>query len=276
VTYSENSDEAACTVPLKDILRNESFQVRQGRKAGEGPLDWFTAEQYAGGYAAGDRFPPVLLARWKDALVLVDGWHRMKGAEIAGKEEIAAKVVAVSSLEELLWLTAEANLTHGKRLYGREHREVFRRYIRAGRHQVKPGRRSRLKSYRDIAKDLHGIRRHTTIQNWMQNDFPQIAGRMGTGEANKSVRQASDPEQAIFRGAKEAASTLANATKALSSEERRGELVQALLDALVSTAGTLTDEDRRGAAIATLRTILEDLKSKPYREPPPPGDVTDF
>ena len=40
-------------------------------------------------------------------------------------------------------------------------------------------RNTQLKSYREIAADLHGIGGHTTIRNWMFKHFPRIARQYG-------------------------------------------------------------------------------------------------
>jgi hypothetical protein len=66
-------------------------------------------------------------------------------------------------------------MKNGLPLRRNEIRAVFRAYVRAGQHRK---RGKRVKSSREIAADLNGLRSHATILNWMGQDFPRIRGMM--------------------------------------------------------------------------------------------------
>ncbi|HEV2173067.1 MAG TPA: hypothetical protein VGR71_05845 [Nitrospira sp.] len=88
-----------------------------------------------------------------------------------GEWEVDAIIEPVASEQEVRWLAAKANLTHGWPLKAKEYREVFRVYIRARNHRRKD---KSFKSYREIAAEIGGARGHTTIRNWMRKDFPSV------------------------------------------------------------------------------------------------------
>lgn len=242
---TSNGSVETYRVRLADILVDPELQIRR-------EVDHSTVDRYARAYAFGDKFPPIRLARWNDALVLIDGWHRVGALKQIGEAEVDAEIVDAGSATELKWLAAAANLTNSKSLFNSTHREVFRRYVKAGMHRVQVGRRSyRYKTYDEIAEDLHGIRRRSTLQRWMWIDFRQVEERMGSRKpgASKGVREPSDPERGIFTAAKDALDIVVNATRALTSKERRGELV------------------------AALRQALADIETKPHVLPPEPEPV---
>jgi hypothetical protein len=164
---SSRTPQEATTVRIADLLRGERYQIRA-------KLDPGTVARYANGYAAGAGLPPVTVAQVGKALVLVDGWHRVAALERLGRGEVGAVVIPATD-REARWLAAHANLTHGLPLKNKEIREVFRAYIRARQHL---DGRGGTKSYRVIAQDLGGVKAYTTIRNWMQKDFREIAKRM--------------------------------------------------------------------------------------------------
>ena len=158
------------SIPISSIAKRAEWQVRSG-------LDKGAVRRYQDAYIAGSNMPPVRLAKTENALFVIDGWHRLAAAGRAGLDMIDATIEAASSAEAA-WLAAEANLCHGVPLKRGEHRKVFRAFIRAGKHR----RGKNLIPYREIAKALHGVRAHTTIRNWMREDFPTIAEAYGPAE----------------------------------------------------------------------------------------------
>ncbi|ABS66349.1 conserved hypothetical protein [Xanthobacter versatilis] len=70
------------------------------------------------------------------------------------------------------------DLTHGLPLKSRELRAVFKAYVGSGRHRDGV----RFRSYREIAVDLASRVSHTTIRNWMEQDFPSVFAAMGGTE----------------------------------------------------------------------------------------------
>ena len=76
-------------------------------------------------------------------------------------------------------MAAEANLTHGLPLKSAAKKEVFRAFVRAGKHRKG---RAGVKSSRDIAAALQGIITHQTVLEYMRRDFPAIHAKMRGSE----------------------------------------------------------------------------------------------
>lgn len=210
-------------VNLSDILQHPEFQIRRDVEP-----DPATVRRYATAYKAGEELPPVTLVRHNGALVLADGWHRVAALRSIDQHQVSAVVLPAARLEEVRWIGAEKNLTHGRPLKASEFAEVFKAYIRARRHR--DGKR--FKSYREIAAELHNVKSHNTIRNWMRRYFPRIAGAMGGDDDFKGKGglddRSHDFEDSLYRDAAEALQYITKAVEALSSETRRGDLVLAL------------------------------------------------
>jgi len=94
------------------------------------------------------------------------------------------------TLEEAKWEAVKANQTHGRPMASRDYREMFRRYILAKNHLSDEGKP---KSYRDMATDLGNIKAHTTIRNWVQQDFPELYNALKADEEDY-IDEDFDPE----------------------------------------------------------------------------------
>lgn len=171
-----NADHAATPLEVSPfdgpaaaaVVVDSTFQIRKGR------LNSAQVKRYADAMKTGQRFPAIKAMKVKGRLVLVDGFHRLAAAKYAGcLEALDVVVVGEGSAAEALWLAFEANRQHGLPLKTRELRDGFRAYVRARKNQTADGK---LKSYRDISKDL-GVG-HTTIRGWMQRFFPGVFRRM--------------------------------------------------------------------------------------------------
>lgn len=160
-------------VIIAQLCRSKDFQVRA-------KLCSHTVQRYATAIKAGQELPPLQVALVDGVPCLVDGYHRAEALEYLGYVEAEA-VITETTRHEAQWMAATANLTHGLPLKTRELRQVFRVYIRTGRH--KKGR-GRLKSYREIAQDLG--RPHTTIRLWMEKDFKKLFNEYG--DANRRAK----------------------------------------------------------------------------------------
>lgn len=163
-----NHPDETRTLSVGEIVRDPALQFRSTHLG--------TVRQYAATYRSGNAMPPVLVADYNGTLILTDGWHRMEALERNGQGTVDAVVTKVSSEEEIRWLAAKANTTHGRPLKSKEYREVFKAYIKAKQHRMANGD---FKSYREVATELGGTRGHTTIMYWMKRDFPSIARAMG-------------------------------------------------------------------------------------------------
>jgi hypothetical protein len=149
------------TIEISSIIREKKYQVRN-------KLDDSTVRKYSLVLLAGHTLPPILIAKVGNALYLVDGWHRVKANEKIGCSAVQAEIVETTELK-VGWLAAVANTTHGLPLKSSEMRKVFRAYIKAG--EYIEGRKP--KSYREIARDLGGLKSPKTIWHWMKADFPR-------------------------------------------------------------------------------------------------------
>lgn len=158
-------------VNIGDILRERKFQVRD-------KLDDKTVNGYAKKYSSGVDMPPVKIAKVNGTLVLVDGFHRIAALEKIGRPMVKAQIEEADK-RQALWMAAKANLEHGLPLKPKESLNVFKAYMRAKRYKHDNGR---LKSYREIALELGGLRAYTTIRNWMSKYFPSVASQYGRDE----------------------------------------------------------------------------------------------
>ncbi len=148
------------------VLTRDDWQVRTR-------LDPGTVARYRSVFKGGCSFPPIEIVAVDGVWTLIDGWHRLAAAKLEDVLVLPATVV-IAGPAEAAWLAAKANLAHGLPLKAREHRNVFRAFIRAGMHR----KRKCFLSYRDIAGALGGVRSHGTLWNWMKKDFPGIAEQM--------------------------------------------------------------------------------------------------
>ncbi|TVM18692.1 hypothetical protein DPQ33_04235 [Oceanidesulfovibrio indonesiensis] len=164
---------------LDDILVEDQFQIR-AKMSGE------AIQRYACAYRNEQDMPPLKVARvvtqetgdgeaCPPVLLLVDGFHRYAALRQIGAAGVEA-VVVDATWTDAQWLAAQANLTHGIPLKSKELRKAFRMYIKARKHRE--GQKGFIKSYREIAAELGGLRSHVTIRNWMMKDFPKIARAM--------------------------------------------------------------------------------------------------
>ncbi|MEW9902673.1 ParB N-terminal domain-containing protein [Pseudomonas putida] len=161
-----NSTATDSKVVIAQLCRSPAFQIRK-------KLCPKTVARYATAIKAGQQLPPLQVAVVDGVPCLVDGYHRAAALESLGHLEADASITEATR-EEAQWMAAKANLTHGLQLKPSEMREVFRVYVRTGRHRKSRGR---LKSYRDIGLELG--RPHTTIRNWMEKDFRKIFNQYG-------------------------------------------------------------------------------------------------
>lgn len=118
--------------------------------------------------------PPVKLGRLPSGeLILVDGFHRVEAAKLAGIWRLRAETVATTEAEAP-WLAVEANIKHGVPIPRTEKRAVFRRFVKAGRNRRADGF---LMSSRQLASALP-IGSHSAMLIWMREDFPAIHAEM--------------------------------------------------------------------------------------------------
>ncbi|MDW9354624.1 hypothetical protein GOA97_01920 [Sinorhizobium meliloti] len=144
-----------------------------------------TIKEYQAAMRAGAEFPPITVAQVDPedetkGFILIDGWHRVLAAKALGLIQINARVISETDPKRYRWIAAQGNRSHGLRLSREDKREVFRAYVKAGEHRT--GRGTRIKSAREMARDLQGIVSDRRIPEWMKQDFPKVYRAMlGSG-----------------------------------------------------------------------------------------------
>lgn len=210
-------------VPLGQVVRLSKLQVRTKMDAG-------AVKRYRDQTAAGSVPPPIKVGRTPaGTLFLVDGWHRMEAGALDtcpdhygdGCVQVRALVADLTD-DEVRWESATANMGHGVPLRAGDYRNVFRAFIKARKHRKGRGQ-GQMMTYREVAAAIG--KPHTTIRNWMEQDFPSTYRAMGghdhgnhrAGPAQHEVRTLGDEhcEQAV-QAAQSALAGLAS----MSAEQR--------------------------------------------------------
>lgn len=219
------------SVRVADLVMDESYQVRSR-------LDDGAVSRYVDAMRTGQEFPPIWIAKVGGAVVIIDGFHRTTAARRLGRQTLPA-ILMKRDEAELQWLAAEANLAHGVPLKKSEARKLLAAYVRAGRHRI--GTR-RVKSSRDIAKDLHGLASHAAVLKWMKADFPEVARRM----TDRRVENAGVGDDGLPR---------------VDLEEKRQDAALVAIDQLVAHSRGIADPSRRGIVLARLRGALKEVET---------------
>jgi hypothetical protein len=205
-------------VPLDAIHKHQPFQVRTR-------LDARAVKQYRAMSQAGSAAPPIKLGLIGTTYYLLDGWHRMEAGAFVRAGDSVLALVAPMTHKQAQWVAADANRIHGVKLKGSELRAVFRAFIKSGQHKKAKGE---LMSYREMGAELG--RPHTTIRNWVRDDFPRLFESLGSeGIGNLSpgvppVAVRTLDEERIDQ-AHEAARTLWQIGDVLDTADARGELM---------------------------------------------------
>src|SRR5262249_53166693 len=112
--------------------------------------------------------PPVDVADVNGALILVDGFHRVRAAEHLNWQTIPATIRPLPSIEEAEWQGGKINYGHGVSQSRAEHVRLFKKYVRAGHHYL-PGKPHdkdvrHMKSLRAMGKEFAVS--HARILRW--------------------------------------------------------------------------------------------------------------
>jgi hypothetical protein len=213
-------------IKLADVIQHQELQVRRR-------LDPGAVKRYADWTRDGREPPPIKVGRVDGRLYLVDGWHRVRAGALVHASGLdddgrVMALVAEMSERELRWQAAIANMGHGVPLRAAEYREVFRAFIKAGKHKLGRGK---VMSYREMATEVG--KGHTTVREWMRRDFPGLYRSIG-GHDNGN-RGAESPKGEVVTLAEEhwaaalaAAEALRQHVPGLDSPQARWEVLQAL------------------------------------------------
>jgi ParB-like chromosome segregation protein Spo0J len=223
-------------VALKDLAMDPAIQVRQR-------LSQPTISRYADAMRAGQAFPPIKVAYVDGACYLIGGWHRVEAAKVVGLTSLTAELIDAPK-SHLAWLAADDNLRHGLPLNrGREAKAAFKAYVTARRHRTAD---VGYKSYRQIAQDLHGLRSHETIRNWMRAEYPAVYRAMaGEREEETNTAPLNSPQPDPLAAARDYLQQVAAMARGITDPDRRGELIAMMDDArrTIDAAGPWTPYD---------------------------------
>jgi uncharacterized ParB-like nuclease family protein len=234
-------------IPLDSLIRDPEVQIRKKTCKK-------TVKEYQAAMAAGVEFPPITVAMVdpEDAskgFTLIGGWHRVEAVQGFGRSHIKASVIPSTDPKRYRWMAAQDNLSHGLRLSREDKREVFRAYVKAGEHRT--GRGNRIKSARDMGRDLQGIVSARRIPEWMRQDFPKVYRAMlggGLEENPEADFGRKDMDETYSQLAAAALDQFKASYHAIKDREQRQGLLEAILRAADDVAGgrplpVITPED---------------------------------
>lgn len=123
--------------------------------------------------------PPITLGQLPDGrTILIDGFHRVEAAGRAGQRKLRAETVETTA-DVAPWLAVDANIRNGVPIPNNRKRDVFKRFVTAGRNRLPDGTPM---SSRAIAAALK-VGSHSSMLNWMKQYFPAVHAEMvGRGE----------------------------------------------------------------------------------------------
>lgn len=230
-------------IRLDSLVMDPALQVRSTTSTA-------TVAEYRDAMRAGVEFPPITVAATdpKNVLkgfTLADGWHRVLAAQKIGLGRINAAIVDESDPKRLRWLAANANRSHGLRLGRNDRRLVFRAYVQAGEHRHKD-RGQRVKSAREMARDLQGIVSDRRIPEWMRQDFPKVYEAMQKGGLEENPGADFGKDHPDVRHRELAHHSLAQFTaafRAITSGVYKAELLDSITRASRDVAIITTGED---------------------------------
>ncbi|WP_156823369.1 hypothetical protein [Woodsholea maritima] len=228
--FNEGPDELG----LNEIAVDFELACRQQIHPGQVDRLTEVANTHAFNKGRGSPFAPLKVAKLSKAFVLIDGHHRYLALSKAGITRTLVEVLShVKTPQEAKLASGEANWETRLALSAKERREVFRAYVKAKRHRKG---KSGLKSYREIAKELPGLKK-STLNDWMRQDFPSVAAAMR--------KKNSEPENGAGGLQDHHQKTLAN------KAQHHANQIQAIAPEL--------DKDQRESLGLTLKGTLERL-----------------
>lgn len=210
--------ETIYSVAVGDLVLDDVYQVRTR-------LDQDAIRRYADAMRAGDEFPAIRVAMVQGVYVVVDGWHRVSAARLIGRLEFPT-VLIEHKPHELAWLAVEANRAHGVPLGKGDRRRLLNAYVTANKHL---GRGSKVKSSREMSKDLSGWISHTSIIKWMKEDHPSIWRLMSGAEPRAEGGLPDvDPEERRLAAIQEATREITANAPGVIDPVKRGEMLEGL------------------------------------------------
>jgi len=94
-------------IPIKEITFDEDIYPRSG-------YNWQTGYDYSQSMLAGATFPPIVLAKFKGNLYLIDGKHRLEATKLIKKNKIDAVIHVGWSRRMMFEEAIKSNISHGR------------------------------------------------------------------------------------------------------------------------------------------------------------------
>lgn len=225
--------DTSVTLAMVDLVVDETLQMR-------GETDKQTAKRYTDALRAhlGEReaplrhgeapslFPPITVARVGGVLMVADGFHRVVAHLRCDVRAIKACVVDCEDLDQARWIATKGNLRNSLPYSSsrKVHRGLFQAYVKARQHRTGKGRSAGFKSYRDIARELGSLVPHTTLRNWMREDFNSVFRAMAGDTEPERVEdwQPADPEQEHLVSAQGHIEAIEALARGIKTPEARG------------------------------------------------------
>ncbi len=220
------------TLSLDAVEEARRFQPR------ELSLNDTRAAQYAFAMRRGDEFPPIKVANVGGKLYVVDGFHRLEAARQAKRTQIAAEIAPMSE-KAAVALAINANALHGLPLSQKDKQRCFQLYRDAGLHCWPDGR---VKSLRQIRKDLGNLAWPNTISSWLKK--ANIEPEPDDEGPNVSWQDAEDPDHEP------------------TDEVDTMDSLTTFLSGLANTYQTLESPENRYAIRERLRLLLRELEAE--------------
>ncbi len=230
-------------IRLDSLVMDPALQIRSATSAA-------TVAEYRDAMRAGVEFPPITVAAISPmddlkGFRLIDGWHRVLAAQRIGLGRVNATIVEEIDPRRLRWLAATANRGHGLRLGRKDRRSVFRAYVQAGEHRYKD-RGQRVKSAREMARDLQGIVSDRRVPEWMRQDFPKVFEVMQKGGLEENPVAdfgKGHPDERHLELARHSLIQFTAAFRAITSDTYKAELVDSITTATRDVAFIAIGED---------------------------------
>jgi hypothetical protein len=96
-------------IAIKDIKVREEYYPRQS-------VSFPTIVKFADAMRTGANFPPIIVTKFENEIVLVDGLHRMKAKVLDKEKYIKAEFIKVNSWIDILTEATKRNIAHGQSL----------------------------------------------------------------------------------------------------------------------------------------------------------------
>lgn len=196
---SEPQGTRLLAIRLDSVVLNPSTQIR------EKSINPEVVKNYREAMRQETQFPPITVVPVEPTddsrgFILIDGWHRFRAMQELGIDHTDANVIIEADPNRYQWLAAQGNRTHGLSLTRKDKRRVFRAYVKAGEHRTGKIGKAKVKSARQMAKELQGIVSHRRLPDWMQQDFPSVYKLMSEPDATND-----EPEQPFGKAQREKA-----------------------------------------------------------------------